>query len=94
MWDSISDGRRFRILTIVDDRTGECKELMADSSLSGVRVARELDQLIWSRSRPTTIVSDNVLCRENLSAWVSRSCGVRLPGHLERFAQTGSAVKK
>ena len=32
---------------------------MADTSLSGQRVARELDLLIGSRGRPKTIVSDN-----------------------------------
>ena len=57
--DSFSDGRRFRILTIVDDCTRECLALVADTSLSGGRVARELDELIWRRSRPETIVSDN-----------------------------------
>ena len=44
--DQLTDGRRFRILTIVDDCTRECLALVADTSLSGLRVARELDQLI------------------------------------------------
>ncbi len=33
--------------------------LVADTSISGMRVARELDQLIAARGRPDTIVSDN-----------------------------------
>jgi hypothetical protein len=33
--DALSDGRRFRILAIVDDFTGECLCLAADTSLSG-----------------------------------------------------------
>jgi putative transposase len=37
--------RRFRILTIVDDFTRECRALIADTSLSGLRVVRELDGL-------------------------------------------------
>ncbi len=41
--DQFTDGRRFRILAIVDDCTRECLALVADTSLSGVRVARELD---------------------------------------------------
>jgi putative transposase len=57
--DQLLDGRRFRILTVVDDCTRECLALVADTSLSGVRVARELDQLIAVRGRPATIVSDN-----------------------------------
>ena len=40
--DALSDGRRFRVLAIVDDFTRECLTLLADTSLSGTRVAREL----------------------------------------------------
>ena len=40
--DALRDGRRFRVLTIVDDFTRECLALVADTSLSGERVAREL----------------------------------------------------
>ena len=50
--DSFTDGRRFRILAIVDDFTRECLALIADTSLSGLRVARELDALIARRGRP------------------------------------------
>jgi len=57
--DAFTDGRRFRILAIVDDFTRECLALIADSSLSGLRVARELDALIAIRGRPAMIVSDN-----------------------------------
>ena len=57
--DQLTDGRRFRILAIVDDCTRECLALIADTSLSGVRVARELDRLLIERGRPKTIVSDN-----------------------------------
>ena len=57
--DQLLDGRRFRILTVVDDCTRECLALVADTSLSGMRVARELDQITIARGRPATIVSDN-----------------------------------
>ena len=57
--DAFSDGRRFRILTVVDVHTRECLSLVADTSLSGARVARELDALIARRGRPKTVVSDN-----------------------------------
>lgn len=57
--DAFSDGRRFRILTVVDDFTRECLALVADTSLSGARVARELDGLLARRGRPLMIVSDN-----------------------------------
>jgi putative transposase len=57
--DQLTDGRRFRILTIVDDCTRECLALMADTSLSGLRVARELDHVIAECGKPKMIVSDN-----------------------------------
>ena len=57
--DQFIDGRRMRILTVVDDCTRECLALAADTSISGQRVARELDRLLAERGRPTTIVSDN-----------------------------------
>jgi len=53
------DGRRFRILTVVDDFTRENVALIADTSLSGARVVRELEKTMAVRGRPNTIVSDN-----------------------------------
>jgi putative transposase len=60
----MTDCRRFRVLTVVDDCTREYLALVADTSLSGMRVARELEALIAKRGKPTMIVSDNVLCQE------------------------------
>src|SRR5437660_3741492 len=57
--DQLSDGRRFRILAIVDDFTRECLTLVADTSLSGLRVGRELDAIIARRGKPAACVSDN-----------------------------------
>ena len=57
--DALTDGRRFRILAVVDDFTRECLALVADTSLSGRRVARELDAIMVERGKPLTVVSDN-----------------------------------
>jgi putative transposase len=57
--DQLACGRRFRILAIFDDCTRECLATVADTSLSGGRVARELDRLIVLRGKPKMIVSDN-----------------------------------
>ena len=58
--DTLTDGRRFRILVVVDDFTRECLGLVADTSLSGARVARELTALVVRRgARPLLCVSDN-----------------------------------
>lgn len=57
--DALNDGRRFRILCVDDDFTRECLGLVADTSLFGARVARELDAIIGRRGTPLTVVSDN-----------------------------------
>jgi len=56
--DALIDSRRFRILAIVDDFTRECLALVADTSLSGVRVVRELDRIAEWRDYPCMLVSD------------------------------------
>jgi putative transposase len=43
--DTLVSGRRFRILTLVDDFTGEWLGLVVDTWLTGPRVARELDRI-------------------------------------------------
>jgi putative transposase len=73
--DQMTDGRRFRILTVVDDCTRECLALVADTSLSGVRVARELDVLMGERGKPGMVVSDNgsELTSNAILAWADQS---------------------
>lgn len=55
----MTDGRRFRILAVVADFTRECLCLVADTSLSGARVAPELETIIAARGRPLLCVADN-----------------------------------
>lgn len=57
--DTLVCSRRIRILAVVDDFTRENLTLVVDTSLSGARVARELDAIIAARSKPLMIVSDN-----------------------------------
>ena len=57
--DVLTDGRRFRIWGLVDDFSRECLALVVDTSISGRRVARELDRVIELRGRPCMIVSDD-----------------------------------
>lgn len=59
MSDALSDGRRFRIFGVMDQCSRECLKLVADTSIGGIRVARELDELISQRGKPLCIVSDN-----------------------------------
>jgi putative transposase len=86
--DILADGRRFRILCIVDDFSRECLATVVDTSLSGVRVVRELDRLILERATPTTIVSDNgtELTSAVVLQWV--------PGRVNwRYIQPGKPVQ-
>jgi len=73
--DQLTDGRRFRMLAVVDDCTRENLCLIADTSLSGLRVARELDALIAERGKPSTIVSDNgtEFTSNAILSWADRS---------------------
>jgi putative transposase len=57
--DQLSNGRRFRILNVIDDVTKECLAAVADTSISGRRVARALDAIIARRGKPDLIVSDH-----------------------------------
>lgn len=55
--DQRADGRRLRILNVVDDVTKECIAAVVDTSISGRRVARELAALVARGGRPELIVS-------------------------------------
>lgn len=55
--DQLANGRRFRVLNIVDDFSRELVLQIVDFSISGQRVANELDRL--ARPLPNTIVCDN-----------------------------------
>jgi putative transposase len=57
--DALSDGRKFRVLCVIDDFSRECLATVVDNSLSGQRVARELDAIAMTRGYPCMIVSDN-----------------------------------
>lgn len=57
--DTFGASRRFRILAINDDCYRESLGLIADTSIPGARVARELDALVRLYGKPKSIVSDN-----------------------------------
>ena len=57
--DQLADGRRFRVLNVIDDVTKECLAAIPDTSISGKRVVREMRAVIERRGRPGVIVSDN-----------------------------------
>jgi putative transposase len=57
--DVLDDGRRFRLLTVVDDFTRACLAIDVDTSIGGRRVAQVLQRLIETRGTPTRLVTDN-----------------------------------
>jgi putative transposase len=57
--DTFGASRKFRILAVNDDCCRENLSLISDTSLSGARVARELDALVRVYGKPESIVSDN-----------------------------------
>ena len=59
MQDVIDGGRRFRLLSVLDQYSRRCLSIKVDFSMSGVRVARELDEIVARYGKPRVIVSDN-----------------------------------
>jgi putative transposase len=59
MCDSLVDGRRFRLLNIIDDYNRESLAIEIDTSLPALRVIRTLQRLIELRTKPQTIRVDN-----------------------------------
>ena len=87
--DVTAQGRRFRILTVVDEFTRECLALVADTSIGGARVARELDAIAAVRGLPATTLSDNgpEFTGKALDAWAYQR-GVKL-----QFIRPGKPVE-
>ncbi len=56
MSDQLANGRRFRVLNVVDDFTRECIGQLVDTSISGLRLSRFLDTL---GRKPRVVVCDN-----------------------------------
>ena len=89
MADTLSDGRGFRTLNIVDDFTRECVAIEVDRSLPGARVVRVLERLRDTVGLPKVIVTDNgpEFAGRALDAWAYAN-------HLElRFIRPGKPIE-
>jgi putative transposase len=77
--DALAHGRRIRMLTIIDAWNRECPHIEVDFSLTGVRVARVLEQLRQRGRRPNLIQVDNgpEFVSKALDAWAHEH-GVKL----------------
>ena len=77
--DRFKEGRRFRVFTLVDDFSRECLATLADTSISGVRVVRFLQELAMTRGLPQILVSDNgpEFTSRAMLTW-AQHCGVTI----------------
>lgn len=87
--DQLATGRRFRVLNVVDDYSRECIGQIVDTSITGERVSRRLDQLVLERSVPEAIVTDNgpEFTSKAMHLW-SQRIGATL-----RFIQPGKPIQ-
>lgn len=87
--DSLVDGRRFRLLNVLDDYNRESLAIEIDTSLPSGRVIRVLERLIETRGRPEQIRVDNG--PEFISDWLQSWCGEK--GIELKFIQPGKPVQ-
>jgi putative transposase len=99
MSDSLSNGRTFRTLNVIDDFNREALWIEVDTSLPAERVVRVLEQLLLWRGKPTRIRMDNgpELISQRLESWAQEK-NIELlhiqPGkpaqnaYIERFNRT------
>ena len=59
VFDQLSNGRRIKCLTIVDDFTRECVDIAVDHGISGAYVVRVLEQIACFRGYPAAVRTDN-----------------------------------
>ncbi|MCG3201209.1 MAG: IS3 family transposase IS407 [Gammaproteobacteria bacterium] len=57
--DALSNGRRLKCLTIVDDFSKEAVDIVLDHGIAGLYVSRVLDQAVRFRGRPKAIRTDH-----------------------------------
>lgn len=87
--DQLSNGRRFRVLNVVDDFSREMVGQLTEFSISGARVSRFLTQLIETRGKPDGITCDNgtEFTSKAMFFW-SKETGVKL-----NFIQPGKPTQ-
>lgn len=77
--DSMYNGRKLRMLTIIDEYTRECPAIEVDTSIGGQKVIQVLDRIASDRGFPESIVVDNgpEFISRVLDAWAYK-LGVRM----------------
>ena len=77
--DTLEDGRRVRLLAVVDDFTRTCLAIEVDTSIGGRRVVDVLQRLVETRGKPAVLITDNgpEFAGRALDAWAYAQ-GIRL----------------
>lgn len=72
--DRTSNGKAFRMLTVVDEYTRECLAIRVERKLSSTQVLETLTELFLRRGLPAHICSDNgpEFCAEAVKRWLKR----------------------
>jgi putative transposase len=86
--DTLEDGRRVRLLAVVDDFTRACLAIEVDTSIGGRRVVEVLQRLVETRGTPAVLITDNrpEFIGRALDAWVyapRHSAALHRPGQAE-----------
>ena len=89
MCDSLVDGRRFRLLNVIDDYNRESLAIEIDTSLPALRVMRTLQRLFEMRTKPKMIRVDNG--PESISDKLQQLC--RDQNVRRQFIQPGKPVQ-
>lgn len=72
--DRTSNGKAFRMLTVVDEYTRECLAIVVDRKLNSTHVLETLAELFIRRGPPQYIRSDNgpEFCAKAVKSWLGR----------------------
>lgn len=75
MSDSLVDGRKFRLLNVIDDYNRQSLAIEVDTSLPSQRVIRVLENLIDQRGKPSNIRTDNgpEFISHQLQSWCEKN---------------------
>ena len=99
MSDSLTDGRSYRTLNVIDDYNREALAIEVDHSLPSQRVVRVLDQVAEERGYPRKLRSDNgpEFVAQALATWAQNNVVELIPidpgkptqnAYIERFNRT------
>ncbi len=71
--DTLEDGRRVRLLAVVDDFTRACLAIEVDTSIGGRRVVEVLQRLPDTRGKPVLLITEKApgFARRTHDAWDS-----------------------